>query len=115
MKLISEMLFNAFIKAYFYILGEEVITRELGEKLELDTVIDSVKYNCVCQEILYIAETINLFKHTRVSRLYKVTMNKVSETTRTHGTYPLLCSDKFVNTHMPHMTAIRCHHNLFYQ
>lgn len=104
------------IKIYFYLIGEEKISRSLGEKIELKTEINKVVYHCICQEVIFKASARRWLSSYRVNRVYKVTMNDVpGGPTPTYGTYPLLCPVSFTYTSYPHMLAIRCHYHLFYR
>lgn len=104
------------IKVYFYLIGEESITRTLGERVELKTEINKVVYHCICQEVIFKATAKKLLSSYRISRIYKVTMNDIKDGPNpTHSTYPILCPDPFVYTKYPHMLAIRCHYHLFYK
>ena len=115
MSLLSQMFTVLTMKIYFYLIGDEEITRYVGETIELKTEIDEVVYDCICQEVIFKATARKLFSSTRINRLYKVTMSIVGNNDKTHGTYPVLCPDGFVYTNYPHMLAIRCHYRLFYK
>lgn len=109
-------MFTVFMmKVYFYLIGEEEITRTTGETITLKTEINNTTYDCICQEIIFKAQAKKLFSSTRINRLYKVTMSLAGEDIKTFGTYPVLCPDGFLYTSYPHMLAIRCHYRLFYK
>lgn len=116
MSIINQMITVLMIKTYFYLMGEETISRTLGETIELKTEINKVVYHCVCQEIIFKATAKRLLSSYRVNRIYKVSMNKVEDNPEvTQGTYPILCPESFIYTNYPHMLAIRCHYHLFYK
>ena len=116
MNMLNQLFTVMMIKIYFYLIGEESISRSLGEKVEMKTEINKVVYHCICQEIIFKASAKRWLSSYRVNRIYKVTMYSLNdETSPTDGTYPLLCPVSFVYTNYPHMLAIRAHYRLFYK
>lgn len=102
------------IKVYFYLVGEEVITKHLGEIVRLKTKFNEVEYDCVCQEITFKAVNKRIFGYTKINRVYRVSMKSVDATDYTHDTYPMLCSEVFRYTRYPHMLAIKSHYKYYY-
>lgn len=114
MKYVRDLLSVFLLKIYFLFIGEEKISRVLGEKIEIRTHIDNKLYDCVCQEVIFKVSAKKLISISKVNRLYKVSMKKVGDTVSTQGAYPMLCHSFFTNTTYPYMLAIKCHHQLYY-
>lgn len=103
------------MKIYFYLMGEENVTRDYGKSIELKTVINDVAYHCVCQELIFRATARRWLSSYRINKTYQVTMYELDgDCQPTHGTYPTMCPNTFTYTTYPHMLAIRCHYNLHY-
>lgn len=112
---ILKQMFTVFVlKVYFLIIGEEVITKHLGEIISLKTTFGDTIYDCVCQEITFKTSNGKLFGYRKVSRLYRVSMKTIHGSEYTHDTYPILCSDLFRFTKYPHMLAIKSHYQYYY-
>ena len=47
MSILNQLFTVMMIKIYFYLIGEEKISRSLGEKIELKTEINKVVYHCI--------------------------------------------------------------------
>ena len=116
MSILNQIITVMMIKVYFYLMGEESISRSLGERVELSTEINKVVYHCVCQEVIFKATAKRLLSSRRINRIYKVTMNDVKDGPNpTYGSYPILCPETFIYTNYPHMLAIRSHYHLYYK
>ena len=115
MDILNQYLAVVMMKIYFYLMGEETLTRTLGDRIELKTEIDKAIYVCTCQEVIFKATAKRWLSSTRLNRIYRVTMrHDLVDAELTYGTYPVLCPDTFTYTSYPHMMAIRCHHKLYY-
>lgn len=115
MNIIKQMLTMLLMKIYFFITGEEFVTKNPGTTIRMNIEVDNVTYGCVCQEFIFKAKSDKLFSVPRVNRLYVVDMISKLDNIKTQGTYPTLCPDKFIYTSYPHMLAIKCHYKLFYK
>lgn len=114
MSILMQMFTVFVIKVYFYIVGEEVITKHLGEILRLKTKFDGIDYDCVCQEITFKAVNKRIFGYTKINRVYRVSMKSADSNEKTHDTYPMLCADVFRYTRYPYMLAIKSHYIHYY-
>lgn len=114
MSILMQMFTVFVIKVYFYLIGDEVITRHLGEIVHLKTKLNGTDYDCVCQEITFKSASSRLPRTAVVNRVYKVSMKTVEERVYTHETYPMLCSEIFRCTKYPHMLAIKSHYQRYY-
>lgn len=114
MAILMQMFTVFVIKVYFYLIGEEVITRHLGKIINLKTIFDDTVYECTCQEITFRVKNRRLMGWTLISRVYKVTMKAYDDEDYTHQTYPMLCSEIFRFTKYPHMLAIKSHYRYYY-
>lgn len=114
MSILIQMFTVFVIKVYFYLIGDETITRHLGEIVHLNTKFNGIDYECVCQEITFKAASSRLLSSTVINRVYRVSMRAVGKDAYTHETYPMFCSAIFRYTKYPHMLAIKFHYQHHY-